>query len=103
MRIGSDRSTSHAVRLMIDGPFLDPGEDMDVAIRRVVASIERAGGREVEFDMSGVTWLTLEGIGVLIRCRQHVDRSGRELRIVDPSAQVIGAIRQAGLDDWLGV
>ncbi len=103
MRIGAGRTANHAVRLMIEGPFLDPDEDMDVAIRRVVASIERAGAREVELDFSGVTWLTLEGIGVLIRCRQHADGSGRTLRITHPSPQALEAIRRAGLGDWFGV
>jgi anti-anti-sigma regulatory factor len=103
MRIESDRTANDAVRLMIEGPFLDPDEDMDVAIRRVVASMERADASEVELDFSRVTWLTLEGIGVLIRCRQHADRSGRSLRITEPSPQAVQAIRRAGLDDWFGI
>jgi anti-anti-sigma regulatory factor len=103
MRIESGPTRDHTVCLIIEGPFLDPDEDMDVAIRRMVASIERADAREVELDLSHVTWLTLEGIGVLIRCRQHADRSGRSFRITEPSPQAVEAIRRAGLDDWFGV
>lgn len=103
MRIGLGRTTSGEVRLTIEGPFLDPEEDMDVAIRRVVKSIDREGGPNVELDVSGVTWLTLDGIGVLIRCKQHADRSGRTLRITHPPAQAVEAIDRAGLKDWFGL
>jgi anti-anti-sigma regulatory factor len=103
MRIGSCHAPNGTVRLTIEGPFLDPDVDMDVAIRRLVNSIDRESGANIELDISGVTWLTLEGIGVLIRCRQHADRSGRTMRITHSPSQAAGAIRRAGLDGWFGV
>lgn len=57
----------------------------------------------LSIDLSDVTFIDSTGLGVLIRIRNALAESGRELAIVAPSRSVERAMSLAGLSEVFGI
>jgi anti-anti-sigma regulatory factor len=88
-----------ALRVSVTGDF-GPDAPPDSMFRALAAAIEASPARLVEIDLSGLVWLTLEGLGALVSLKRHVDGLGRTLRIVDASEQAAKALERSGLASW---
>jgi anti-anti-sigma factor len=64
--------------------------------------VVRSGAHEVRVDMSGVTYLSSNGIGVLIRCHRQMRQIGGRFRIVADSAEVAHVLKLTGVRNLLG-
>ncbi len=72
--------------------FLEAGE----LEQRLLAALE-AGCTDLVVDISGVSFLTSEGLGALSRARREARRLGGELRLTAPPEPVLGVFRATGL------
>jgi anti-anti-sigma factor len=87
------------LRVSVTGDF-DPDAPPDSMVKALAATIEASTARLVEIDLSGLIWLTLEGLGALVSLKRHVNGLGRTLRIVDATGQAARALERSGLANW---
>jgi anti-anti-sigma regulatory factor len=99
-RYATTQIDADTVRLVLEGEFADGGPESMAAT--LIGAIEGSTSNNVEFDLSGVTWLSFEGVGALVRLKQYAEQVGRSLRIIDPSLQAMTMLEQVGLLRWLG-
>ena len=62
-----------------------------------VDEVVRAGALEIWFDMSGVTYLSSQGIGILVRYHKQLGRIGGRVRIVASSEMVTSVLTLTGV------
>src|SRR5215469_11715261 len=64
-----------------------------------IDEVVRAGALDVRLDMAGVSYLSSNGIALLIRHHRQLQQIGGRLRIVADSEAVSHVLRLTGLSD----
>ncbi len=64
---------------------------------------ERAAGRSVILNLSGVTFIASSGVGALLALVEEFRETPASLHLVSPSAPVVSVIRLLGLDQFLPI
>ena len=63
---------------------------------RLLAAV-RAGRSDLLVDISGVSFISCEGLAALLRTRREAEGAGGQLWLVPPSEPVLGVFRVTGL------
>lgn len=63
--------------------------------------VVRSGAHEIQVDMSGVTYLSSNGIGLLMRCHRQMRQIGGRFQIVADSDEVGHVLRLTGVRNLL--
>jgi len=94
-----ERGTA-GVRVMVEG-------ELDYAsaprLREVVAGLNSARAQEVELDLTGLTFLALQGVRMLVEVRRTVEQAGGHLRLYGAGRQPRWFARLVGLEKLLDV
>ena len=94
-----ERGTA-GVRVVLDG-------ELDYAtaprLREVVAGLNYARGQEVELDLTGLSFLDLPGLRVLVEVRRTVEEAGGHLRLHGAGSQPRWLARLVGLENFLDI
>ena len=76
--------------------------EIDIATSPALKATLAAGlGRDIEVDLSGVTFMDASGIGVLLAARRQAAEAGGSLTLRAPSAAVRRLTEVLGLDEVL--
>ncbi len=79
--------------------------DLDAAAStRLLDAVDKVMGwqpRRIDIDASAVPFIDSAGLRVLLQCHARARRESVELRIVEPSPEVIRLLTMTGLDDVL--
>ena len=81
--------------------------DLDCAtaprLREVVAGLNSARAQEVELDLTGLTFLDLQGVRMLVEVRRTVEQAGGHLRLHGAGSQPRWLARLVGLENFLDI
>lgn len=93
--VGHDR---RAVRVVVRGEV-----DLVTApmLHRHLAGVSGDGVDLVEVDLSGVTFMDVRGVNVLLGAQAAIDAAGGTLSLRDPSEAVRRTLRLCGVDEAL--
>jgi anti-sigma B factor antagonist len=70
---------------------------------RVLAETAAGPPRDVTVELSGVSFLSSDGLGFLLSLRQQALDAGRSLRLVDPPGFVLRALYITGLSEVFSI
>ncbi len=82
--------------IALEGEFIEPFSDFEAAVRSLVDEVIGASEEEVRVELSAVSRLTPDGIGVLLGLQRFLESTGRSLRLVHPSPQAREALERTG-------
>ena len=70
----------------------------------VIPDVRRAFDQAIEgkpgclvVDLSGVTFIASDGLGVLVEAQHQADASGRRLELIHPQPHILGLLRKTQL------
>lgn len=104
-----DLSQDFHIFTVNSGPLttLQIGGVLDLAtapsLREYLVSVIDAGTGDVVIDLADVDFLESSGLSVLVAAFQQLERQGRQLRVVNPSASACRVLQVSGLAAMFGV
>ena len=94
-----ERGTA-GVRVLLEG-------DLNIAtaprLRELLAGLNSAEGEQVELDLTGLSFLDLPGLRVLVEVRRTVEEAGGHLRLHGAGSQPRWLARLVGLENFLDI
>lgn len=75
----------------------EAGELLDLTQRE----IERGTWNAISLDASDAAFITLEGVGILVRLLKQAERAGIALDVTSPHPILEERLRRTGIIDWL--